>query len=309
MEMFNEEIQNTNTNYFIFDTGKAGHRDLDFNYYTWNKRRYNIVRPNDLFLYRKPQKVSSSGQFYFFGAGKITEIVEAKKTDAQFNQEGDQYAIIEKPCPFPNLVYQYDIKPSDLNDRRANPDSTWNHFFNQYDMTKIDRDDFIYILETGLGRQIIDNDETFGIITAHNQMNSQNYRVEDDFGNVKIRGAMQKKFSDEVKNNYNNKCAVTGISTRSLLIGSHIIPWSKDKDRRLDPSNGICLSSLVDKCFEEGLIVIDTDYRLRVSKNLDNDKELRLYLNKFNGKKINLPKNKDNYPNIDCLKYRINNFN
>ena len=54
MEMFNEEIQNTNTNYFIFDTGKAGHRDLDFNYYTWNKRRYNIVRPNDLFLYRKP---------------------------------------------------------------------------------------------------------------------------------------------------------------------------------------------------------------------------------------------------------------
>ena len=174
---------------------------------------------------------------------------------------------------------------------------------------KIDRDDFIYILETGLGRQIIDNDETFGIITAHNQMNSQNYRVEDDFGNVKIRGAMQKKFSDEVKNNYNNKCAVTGISTRSLLIGSHIIPWSKDKDRRLDPSNGICLSSLVDKCFEEGLIVIDTDYRLRVSKNLDNDKELRLYLNKFNGKKINLPKNKDNYPNIDCLKYRINNFN
>ena len=35
MKMFNEEIQNTNTNYFIFDTGKAGHRDLDFNYYTF----------------------------------------------------------------------------------------------------------------------------------------------------------------------------------------------------------------------------------------------------------------------------------
>ena len=29
----------------------------------------------------------------------------------------------------------------------------------------------------------------------------------------------------------------------------------------------------------------------------------------LNYEKISLPKNKDNYPNIDCLKYRINNFN
>ena len=71
MEMFNEEIQNTNTNYFIFDTGKVGHRDLDFNYYTWNKRRYNIVKPNskdirNLLLLRKNhideiQKTISNG--------------------------------------------------------------------------------------------------------------------------------------------------------------------------------------------------------------------------------------------------------
>ena len=105
MDIFNEEMSNPETKYFIFDTGKKEHRDVDFKYYTWNKHRYNIVKDNDLFLYRKPQKVSNSGQFYFFGAGKIKEIIQAKSTDPQYDREGDQLAIIDKPCPFRNLIF------------------------------------------------------------------------------------------------------------------------------------------------------------------------------------------------------------
>ena len=35
-----------------------------------------------------------------------------------------------------------------------------------------------------------------------------------------------------------------------LLVASHIIPWSENKEERLNPTNGICLSSLYDKAFD-----------------------------------------------------------
>jgi len=39
-----------------------------------------------------------------------------------------------------------------------------------------------------------------------------------------------------------------------LLIASHIVPWSKDKQNRLNPRNGLCLSALHDKAFDRGMI-------------------------------------------------------
>mgnify|MGYP001169692114 CR=1 FL=1 len=74
MALFSSELQNANTKLFILDTGRIEHRDIDFEMYSWNKHRYNLVEPGDLFIYRKPQKVSENGKFYFFGAGKIESI-------------------------------------------------------------------------------------------------------------------------------------------------------------------------------------------------------------------------------------------
>ena len=60
MAIFNSELQNPNTKFFILDTGRIEHRDIDFEMYSWNKHRYNLMNPGDVFIYRKPQKVSEN---------------------------------------------------------------------------------------------------------------------------------------------------------------------------------------------------------------------------------------------------------
>ena len=71
---YKKEILDLNTKFFILTTGKKEHRDKDFEIYTWNTKKNNKVKEGDLFIYRIPQKVSLSNQFYFFGAGKIESL-------------------------------------------------------------------------------------------------------------------------------------------------------------------------------------------------------------------------------------------
>jgi len=72
-------------------------------------------------------------------------------------------------------------------------------------------------------------------------------------------------FREMVLSNYNSSCAITGINISSLLVASHIKPWAADQQQRLNPANGICLSSLYDKAFDRGLLTIDTDYKIVLS--------------------------------------------
>jgi putative restriction endonuclease len=78
----------------------------------------------------------------------------------------------------------------------------------------------------------------------------------------------QNVFRQIVLSNYNGKCAVSGVELPELLVASHIIPWAERKEERLNPENGICLSSLYDKAFDQGLIGFDADYKMQVSQRL-----------------------------------------
>ncbi|MGM0582958.1 MAG: HNH endonuclease [Bacteroidota bacterium] len=95
--------------------------------------------------------------------------------------------------------------------------------------------------------------------TLENKFNKEietDYLVgEDKTRRIKTR-VNQKVFREIVLNNYTTKCAITGIDIPDLLNASHIIPWSKNKNERLNPSNGICLSKLYDAAFDKGLIGI-----------------------------------------------------
>jgi putative restriction endonuclease len=81
--------------------------------------------------------------------------------------------------------------------------------------------------------------------------------------------------------NYATKCAITGIDIPQLLLASHIVPWSKNEKERLNPENGICLSPLYDKAFDIGLIGINTNYQIILSKDLKAKKETAFYYNHF----------------------------
>jgi len=91
----------------------------------------------------------------------------------------------------------------------------------------------------------------------------------------------QSVFRQMVLNNYSTKCAITGIDIPELLLASHIIPWSKNENERLNPENGICLSALYDKAFDKGLIGINHNYKIILSATIKNKKETSFYKNHF----------------------------
>ena len=118
-----------------------------------------------------------------------------------------------------------------------------------------------------------------------------NYAVEDIEVTARVRGSAQRAFADAVKSNYDWTCAVTGIRTRAFLVASHIVPWSDDASIRLDPSNGICLSTFVDRAFDAGFLEITANARTRVRwENVDDDTSLHEALAKIDGVELAAPK-------------------
>ena len=78
----------------------------------------------------------------------------------------------------------------------------------------------------------------------------------------------QNIFRQIVVANYTGRCAITGIDISDLLVASHILPWSKNEQERLNPENGICLSSLYDKAYDKGYIGINERFEILLSKDL-----------------------------------------
>lgn len=123
------------------------------------------------------------------------------------------------------------------------------------------------------------------------QIEGKNYSVADSSATIKTRGSAQRAFANAVKCNYEYRCAITGIETRDFLVASHIVPWSEDESIRLDPSNGICLSLLIDRAFEKGHLLIEDDLTIRINwVKVGNDLVLRSQLEPYDGIKLTQPK-------------------
>jgi hypothetical protein len=65
-------------------------------------------------------------------------------------------------------------------------------------------------------------------------------------------------------------CSVTGCADESVLIASHIVPWSKCVSRveRLSVANGLLLTPNLDKLFDKGLISFDQRGKIMISPRL-----------------------------------------
>lgn len=109
-------------------------------------------------------------------------------------------------------------------------------------------------------------------ITIDKKFNIKNTEKTNNMGCDKIysikKRVNQTIFRQIILSNYNNKCAIAGIDIPDLLVASHIIPWAINARERLNPTNGICLSSLYDRTFDIGLIGIAQDYRVKLSCNI-----------------------------------------
>jgi len=136
----------------------------------------------------------------------------------------------------------------------------------------------------------------------------ESYIGEVRLSEVRVR-VNQNIFRQIVMANYDNKCAISGIDISQLLIASHIVPWSSNEQERLNPENGICLSPLYDKAFDKGLITVDTDFKIVVSKRLAANTSKPYYAEYFSsleGRRILIPRKYP--PRSDFLIYHQNNI-
>lgn len=136
----------------------------------------------------------------------------------------------------------------------------------------------------------------------------QNLIGESKIREVKVR-VNQNIFRQIVLANYSTKCAISGIDIPELLVASHIIPWSKNDKERLNPENGICLSSMYDKAFDKGLIGLNFDYSIMVSEKLKQNISKPYYQQYFShleNKLISLPPKY--YPKKDFIEFHLDSI-
>lgn len=84
----------------------------------------------------------------------------------------------------------------------------------------------------------------------------------------------QGAFRSLVLDAYGRRCALSGESTVPVLEAAHIKPYAESGPHH--PSNGLLLRSDFHKLFDVGLVTVDPDYRIRISR--------RIHDQWFNGK-------------------------
>lgn len=138
--------------------------------------------------------------------------------------------------------------------------------------------------------ELLDNSEEQAITQTPEESGSDNYEGKSRI--VQVEGRVgQAFFRKSVFSAYNGRCCISGLSLPNLLVASHIIPWKDDKSNRLNPKNGLLLSSLHDKAFDIGIITVSEDMNILVSER---EREIKddffdSSIRSFEGKKIALP--------------------
>jgi len=110
-----------------------------------------------------------------------------------------------------------------------------------------------------------------------------------------LRGSL---FKREIPKIYNNTCSVSGMKidatiSVSMVDACHIVPFSESYDDTI--TNGIALCPNLHRAFDRGLIAIDNNYKVVVSKSFKED-ETNYSIKFFENKKIILPKQEMYYP-------------
>lgn len=145
-------------------------------------------------------------------------------------------------------------------------------------------------VESELIRQQLD-----GNLVDNMELDNEEFLLEDFSGETRqvltTQRIKQHFFRRAVLSSYRGRCCMSGLSEPQLLIASHIVPWSRDKANRLNPSNGLCLSAIHDRAFDKGFITLSDDFRIVVSEELKrrDDTFVKEVLLPLNGMLIELP--------------------
>lgn len=122
-----------------------------------------------------------------------------------------------------------------------------------------------------------------------------------------LRGSL---FKREIPKIYNNTCCISGMKIDatinvSMVDAYHIVPFSESYNDTV--TNGIALCPNLHRAFDRGLIAIDNNYKVVVSKTFTED-ESNYSIQFFKGKQILLPKQIEYFPLKENLEWHQTNI-
>ncbi len=118
---------------------------------------------------------------------------------------------------------------------------------------------------------------------------------------VKVR-INQDKFRDGLLRKYKGKCSLCGVDEESVLIASHIKPWSKsDEHEKLDLNNGLLLCPNHDRLFDRGFISFDGSGNIVISEKLSANSKVFMNVHE----EMNIEVSEDN---LEYIRYHRNNI-
>lgn len=116
-------------------------------------------------------------------------------------------------------------------------------------------------------------------------------------------------FKQKIPQIYDYTCCITGLRVssvygHSLIDACHIIPFSVGHDDTI--GNGIALCPNFHRAFDSGLITIDSNYKVIVSKKfIENNSQYSI--GQFNNKELMLPQNNLFHPRKEVLQWHQEN--
>lgn len=112
----------------------------------------------------------------------------------------------------------------------------------------------------------------------------------------------QRDFRDRLLAAYRRRCAVTGSMVDAILEAAHIVPHAEKTD--YVTRNGILLRADVHTLFDLNLLVIDSRYRVKISKVLRHSE-----YKDYDGKVLKvLPDRSEDQPSANALEQRLRVF-
>ena len=148
-------------------------------------------------------------------------------------------------------------------------------------------------------KKIITNKEEI----CNNTVIEKVQKIEKEITSLNVEGASKKAiinarvnqgiFRDLLLKRY-NKCCLCSVENHTLLIASHIKPWSESEPKeKLDVDNGFLMCPNHDRLFDKGYITFDDAGKIIISDKLtEND---RVFLNVNSNMHIDLTDSNKKY--------------
>ncbi len=105
----------------------------------------------------------------------------------------------------------------------------------------------------------------------------------------------QSDFRKKVLNAYGSKCCITNETCLEVLQAAHIQAYVNEESNHIQ--NGICFRMDIHKLFDEGLIVINDQFRIVVSHILQESS-----YKQFDGREISLPLEPNAFPSLHAIR-------